>query len=84
MFSIGSPSARTSTASLSDCSGPVGQPELEINIPIKEEELEICLPIEEDERVHAGTKSQNRCLCGVSNIDIKPGKLLQKNLLHNT
>ncbi|KAG0629308.1 hypothetical protein M758_1G093100 [Ceratodon purpureus] len=80
----GSPSARTSTASLSDCSGPVGQPELEINIPIKEEELEICLPIEEDERVHAGTKSQNRCLCGVSNIDIKPGKLLQKNLLHNT
>lgn len=39
----------TCTSSLSRCSGPVGEAELEINIPIEEEELEICLPIEEEE-----------------------------------
>lgn len=58
VFSVGSPSACTSTASLSGCSGHMGEPELEINISIKEEELEIRLPIEDDEKMHAGPRTR--------------------------
>jgi hypothetical protein len=75
-FSVGFQLASTSTASLSDCSGPSGEAELEISIPIEEEELEICLPIEEDEEVDTVPIGR---LWGSSNRDIVPWKLLHKD-----
>lgn len=79
MFCAGFPSAGAATPSLSDCSVPSGEAELEINIPIDDEELEICLPIEEDEDVNAVPQEQIRRLWGSSNRDITPWKLLKKN-----